>query len=413
MEISQKDLAVLKDLAKKQLEIANSEKMKAIYADWEKHGSFKSESRPMITIETWTFMDDIIPPLMKCEGERAREIERGFLMRLVNHELFDDDTIVPDYIPVGVGGSFVPFGIDVSAEHATDANGESLGHHFTQVLRDLEDDFGKLGKSKMSVDLQAFHRSVNEYNELFGDILPAKLVGGSIVACPTQDIVHIMSMEDMFCSMYDYPELFHKMMEMLTDDYIEMLDMLEKENAVLPTTKEQHLCQGSYCFTDELPDSKAGGFKTSDVWGYMDSQESSGLSPQMYAEFIFPYYEKIAKRFGLFSYGCCEATDPIWESCLSKLDNLRKVSISPWCSEEKMGEVLRGRNIVYLRKPSPNLLGVGSVLDESAVYEHFRKTAQAAKGCRIEVAQRDVYHINNTPDKVKRYVQIARECLGK
>ena len=65
----------------------------------------------------------------------------------------------------------------------------------------------------------------------------------------------------------------------------------------------------------------------------MDSQETSGLSPRMYAEIVFPYYREVMAQFGLVSYGCCEATHAIWEDCLSKVPNLRKVSISPWCDE--------------------------------------------------------------------------------
>ncbi len=76
-----------------------------------------------------------------------------------------------------------------------------------------------------------------------------------------------------------------------------------------------------------------------------------------------------------------------------------------------MGEILKDRKTVYLRKPSPNLLGVGSELEEDAVREHFCRTAKAASGCKLEIAQRDVYHINNTPEKVKRYVQLIRETL--
>ncbi len=76
-----------------------------------------------------------------------------------------------------------------------------------------------------------------------------------------------------------------------------------------------------------------------------------------------------------------------------------------------MGEILSDRRIVYLRKPSPNFLGVGGELEEDAVREHFLRTAKAASGCKLEIAQRDVYHINNTSDKVKRYVQLIRETL--
>ena len=86
----------------------------------------------------------------------------------------------------------------------------------------------------------------------------------------------------------------------------------------------------------------------------------------MYEEFIFPYYKRISDLYGIFSYGCCEPVDPIWDNCLSKCENLRKISISPWCKEELMGEKLRGTKVIYHRKPSPNFIGVGKELDEEA-----------------------------------------------
>ena len=43
----------------------------------------------------------------------------------------------------------------------------------------------------------------------------------------------------------------------------------------------------------------------------MDSQETVSISPDMYGEFIFPYYKKVAERYGLLSYGCCEPVDPV------------------------------------------------------------------------------------------------------
>jgi len=64
---------------------------------------------------------------------------------------------------------------------------------------------------------------------------------------------------------------------------------------------------------------------------------------------------------------------------------------------------------VYHRKPSPNYLGVGANLDETAFREHIRKTLRTAKGCTLEITQRDVYTINNDEAKAKRYVDVIRE----
>ena len=408
--ISPKDLARLRSLAQEQAEIANSEKMRLIVKSWEDNCLFRKSARPMVTIELGTFEEEIIPPLMQCQGEEARVLERRLLSNIVNHTLFDDDTIVKDYMPFYYSAPLTPFGLRVSVEHAlSDEN--SLGHHFMEQISDLEEDFHKLKASVFSLTPKSeTQRQIDDYNELLGDILPGKAEAFALVAVPTQDVVHIMGMENMFFAMYDYPELFHRMMDRLSDDYIAYFHALGQNGYLGATTSSQRVCQGSYCFTDKLPDKKTA-YSSRDIWGYLDSQESSGLSPEMYAEFVFPYYRKIMNELGRVSYGCCEAVDPIWDNCISHVENLGKVSISPWCNEEAMGERLRGREVTYLRKPTPNLIGLTAQLDEDAVRAHFRKTVQAAKGCALEIVQRDVYRIYNTPDKVRRYVELIRqEC---
>ena len=110
----------------------------------------------------------------------------------------------------------------------------------------------------------------------------------------------------------------------------------------------------------------------------------------------------------MLSYGCCEPVDKIWDSCLSTLPNMRKISISPWCDEAFMGERLCGSNIVYHRKPRATYLGVGTSLDEEGLRASIRKTLDCAKGCTIEFTQRDVYTVNNDVNKVKRYVDIVK-----
>lgn len=60
-------------------------------------------------------------------------------------------------------------------------------------------------------------------------------------------------------------------------------------------------------------------------------------------------------------------------------------------------------------KPSPNYLGTGTTLDEEAFRSHIRKSLRAARGCSMEITQRDVYTINRDVKKAKRYVDIIKE----
>ena len=199
------------------------------------------------------------------------------------------------------------------------------------------------------------------------------------------------------------------MIDMLVDDYGSYLSYLEKQG-LLPTATDEQLPQGSFCFNGDLP-KEGDALRTSQVWGYMDAEEMNDVSAQMYKEFIVEHYRPIASRFGALSYGCCEAIHRFWDDGVETLPNLRKVSVSAWCDVRFMGERLRGRKIVFLRKPTANLLGVTSQLDEQAVRDYFRETAQAARGCRLEITQRDVYLLHGNVEKVRRYVQLARETL--
>lgn len=413
--INSHDKEILRNLARKQYEYSQLPIMKKRVEEWKQHSAFIGK-RPMIHLELGTFAEEIIPQRLQCEGELARNIEWQLYSNFVNYEIFDDDKIVPDHFGVSYSTYFHLFGHEITAEHATNTEGNDLGHKFNYVISDLHDDAQQLGKTKFgySNTKEQTKEYIEFLQDLFGDILPVKLEMGGLYAVPTQQVVHMMGMEQMFFSMYDYPDEFKAMMDRIADDYCAYFDWMEKESLLLPTVQEEFLGNGAFCFTNELPTKDEllkRPFTTKDVWGFLDSQETIGLNPDMFEEFVFPCYEKIANRYGLLSYGCCEPVNPIWDNCLSKLDNLRKVSISPWCDEEFMGEKLRGRKTIYFRKPFPNYLGVGTVLDEDAFRAHIAKTMKAAEGCKLEIAQRDVYTINHDEKKAHRYVEIIRECI--
>ena len=408
-EVSGQDRQILRELAKKQFFYANQECNLKRREEWYRHNELQGE-RPLIHLEMGTFEQEILPERMRCTGDFARQLERALYCNFLNQELFDDDRVTPDYFAVGYDSYFTLFGLQVKVQGTKDAEGKtSVGHHFVSQIEDLEEDWDKLGETQFGVNPAASLERKAAVEEVIGDILPVRLEGNCLYSVPTQMVVHLMSMETMMFSMYDYPELFKEMMERITDDTLAYYRLLEKEGLILPTGGG-FLGQGSWCYNHTLPDGKApGSYTAKDVWGFMDSQETVGISPEMFEEFIFPCYKKISESYGLLSYGCCEPVDPIWENCISRLENLRKVSISPWCNEEYMGERLRGSRVIYHRKPSPNYLGTGTVLDEEAFRAHIRKSLKAAKGCEMEITQRDVYTINRDIPKAKKYVDIIKE----
>lgn len=405
-----KDRERLRWLANHQLEIANSPKNLERVELWKRHNMYKGE-RPPIHIEVSSFAHEAINPQLQCEDEQARWIEYKLINNFVNLELFDDDKVVPPYFQQTYDIYFTLFGHRIKQTVMKKADGTELGHHFEHIIDDLYDDFDKIKSPTVyGVNKESTMQKFELYNDIFGDILPVKLVSDGLYSTPTQHVVHMMGMENMLYSMYDYPDEFKEMMDRIADAYVAYFKHLETENVLLQNKSFEWVCQGSLAFYDE-PD-KQGRIKTTDLWGFMDSQETVGISPEMYREFIFPCYHKIASLFGRLNYGCCEPVHPHWDT-IKTLPNLKKVSISPWCDEDFMAEQLKNSGIIYHRKPDPTLLGVGSCLDEDAVRKHFEKTLKTAKGCKAEFAQRDVYTVGGDMNKVKRYVELIRECTDK
>lgn len=401
----------LRELAKKQLEYSQLPIMEERKQLWYKHNEGNSV-RPMIHVEIWTFEHDILPEF-KCETETGRAIELELYRNFTNYEKIDDDRIGPPYFSIQWDTYFKLFGVTIEKEHAVNSTGQNVGHRFKYIINDLEEDFPKLGPTEYGADKEKTLAWKEFLENIFGDILPVKITNNCLGAVPTQEVIHLMGMENMLFAMYDCPDTFHAFMKRISDDYIEYFKWLESEGLLLPTASYEMLGQGSFCFTHELPQEVPAGGKltTKDLWGFMDSQETVGISPAMYEEFIFPYYKRVSDLFGLFSYGCCEPVDPIWDNCLSKCENLRKVSISPWCNEELMGEKLRGTKVIYHRKPSPNFIGVDEVFDEEGWRQHIIKTLKAARGCNLEISQRDVYSLKGDLERPRKAVKIIRELI--
>ena len=153
--------------------------------------------------------------------------------------------------------------------------------------------------------------------------------------------------------------------------------------------------------------------KTTQCWGFLESQETTAVSPETYGEFVYPYQDRLVKRFGLLSYGCCERVDALWTDYLSKWKNLRKLSVSPFNNEPQVGEYLRGTNVVYYSKPRAEIVTYPGPMDEDALRKDFKHICESASGCLFEIAQREVGTIFGDFERGRRYVEIAKECVER
>lgn len=403
-----KDRIILKNLARKQVEYAYSQQNDLILKKWKSQAEGKRE-QPTIRLLFSNFPHEVITPRLQCEGKKARQIERKLLNTMVGRELFDDDTPISPTYDIEWNVKVSPFGISPNITRASGENPQ--GFQINPIIKNLEKDIDKLRKGSFSVDKEATLNDVKVVEDVLGDILPVRMVMESLPGSITNPLVHLMGMEAFYYAIYDYPDKLHEVMDIATTFYETYYDFLENEKLLLPTNGISPILQESFAFTNELPIDNVT--KTTDCWGYLESQETTAVSPDMFGEFVYPYQNRLVKRFGLLSYGCCERVDAIWPDYLSKWSNLRKLSVSPFNNEKQIGDYLRGSNIVYYSKPRAELVTNSGPLDESAIIKCFKDISEAATGCLFEVAQREVGTIYGDYNRGKRYVQLAKESIGR
>ncbi len=405
--ITAKEKDYLRELAKKQLEYANLPIMKERERRWYNHNDLLGEDTGMVVMEEQTFLDEILPA-PKCTNEYAKQIERQLMQNILSYELIGDDKVTPDFLEVGLEIDTDQYGIGLEKTFASDG----IGYHINPIIETVEDDFCKLMHSRYIYNETATKRNIDTAGEVLGDILKIKTVNRhnywnySI----SQKVVDLMGMENMFCSMMQEGDRLHELLGFITDDMINFLRFQEANGLIYLNNQNDYMGSGSYCFNNKLnKQSTATGVVSTDTWGHINSQESVGISPELYHEFIYPYCARIAQEFGLVYYGCCEPVDGFWDSSISRYENLRKVSISAWCNEEFMSQRLANSGIIYSRKPSPNFLGIQTSFDEDAFRKYIKHTVSLTKQCRREFIFRDIYKLHNNIQKIKRAVEIVRE----
>ncbi len=146
-------------------------------------------------------------------------------------------------------------------------------------------------------------------------------------------------------------------------------------------------------------------------WGCGNAQIFSEVSPEMHWGFSLQYEKTFMERFGMSYYGCCEPLEGKI-GILSRVNNLRKISMSPWIKPERAAEKMNSQ-YVFSYKPNPALLA-GEHWDISAAREELKTVLAATKKhhCRVEWILKDLHTLRNEPKRLWEWNDIALEMAG-
>jgi len=407
MTFSPAESTTLRSLAAQVAELAARPIEKEKENLWRQHNTL-APTRPLIFCDPENGWNEIIPPAaLVCENELARQWELTLRKEIFWGKQMRDDRVIRPLFDIPHIYTETDWGM-----HETRIGGENGGSYaWDAPLKDFAD-FDHLRFPVISIDQEQTSRHLSLAQETFGDILTVRIYTQWWWTLGlTQTYATLRGLTQMLMDFIQHPAEMHRLMAFLRDATLARLDFLEQNGLLSLNTGGDYVGSGGFGWLNDSHSAFGRGGRgekvtTRQMWGFCEAQETTGVSPKMFAEFILPYQMPILERFALNCYGCCEPLDKRWES-IRQIPRLRRVSVSPWANIPKMAEYLGGDTIFSL-KPSPNPLATPD-FDENLIRAELREKLSHLKNCRVEIIMKDNHTIANDPQHVIRWVEIARQ----
>ena len=410
MQLSHHDIHVLRNLASRCRRIADAPNNMELKQRWTRLNDLKHSGPPLLLVSpegSWREINATIP--VECESQLARQWEVSLRQTLFRHDTIQDDSAFDPTFTVEWPVMIGDFGIPFKQSHSDQHDG---AYHDEPVLQNLDSDLEKLRFRTITVDREIGARNVDLARNTFGDLLSIQAPSTYWWTCGlTWTAIRLLGLENLMLAMYDNPDGLHRLMKFLSDDMLNLITFFEREGLLHYNNSGDGVGSGNLGYTNQLPSRESsdnGPVKLKQLWGFAESQETVGVAPDMFGEFIFPYQFPLLEQFGLNYYGCCEASESRWKY-LSKIPNLRCLSVAPWSDQARCSDLF-GRNYVYCRKPNPSPVCMG--FNEAEIRKEFKETLLHAGHLNTVTILKDTHTVENDISRFARWVKLGREVFG-
>ena len=404
LEMQPAERVLLRQLAERVAALAALPVMSEKRELWRRHNRLEP-TRPVIFCDPENGWNEIITDRqLQCKTKIARRWEMNLRKEIFWGEVMGDDRPVEAIFNVPYTCSADDWGAEIKFHRA-----EQLGSFvWDSPIKDYATDLKRIHPLTFAIDWNVSNSSFELAKELFAGILTVRRKGTWWWSLGvTYPAVLLRGMANMYTDFRDYPDEIRQLFSIILEGHMKKLDYLEANNLLSLNNDGTYVGSGGYGYTGELPPSDFNGkVRCQDMWGFTESQESVGVSPKMYEEFIFPYEKPIMERFGLTCYGCCEPLHSRW-NVVKHHHNLRRVSCSAWANLAKMAANLEDKFILSL-KPNPAVLAVPNP-DWAAIRTYLRNAIDTCRACRLEIIMKDNHTLANHPEHAVDWVRIAQE----
>jgi hypothetical protein len=376
---------------------------------WYAHNALQSERPMILAFPEGGWREILWTDACQCQDEQLRSWEWQMRTKLYTLEVLRDDQTVEPWFDLNWRVNASDYGVEIP-RHQGDNRGSYV---WDPPIKDLDRDFAKLHPRSFSVDREGTQRDLDRANDIFGDLLPPRIHGPFFwTSGLTQTAAYLVGIQEFMLATYDNPAGLHRLMAFLRDDHARFLDFLENEKLLSPGDENDYTGSGGVGYTRELlRDHREGEpIRWSNRWGFAESQETVGISGDMFAEFVLPYQLPLLERFGLNCYGCCEQLENRIKHVIKQVPRLRRVSVAPKANQEALAAAL-GRKAIFSRKSDPTT--ICTRFGEEEVREEIRNTLRMAGDLNLELIMKDTHTFQGEPWRVARWVQLAREEVDR
>jgi len=406
---NQKDIQIIRDLAKKYRDIASKEIQDERRDLWRRHNSLE-KTRPLIYVRWLAAWHEAPESKLKCEDGFYRRHE-NFLRQMLFQDTIEDDYIIEPWITQRASVKTPPNGAwGVRIRHIPSPR-PGGAWKFDPPIKNLED-ISQLVKPHHIIDEEATARNVARLKDAVGDILevnvdrsPAYTVWHGDIST---DLAHLRGLEQVMWDMVDNPEWLHEFVGFMSEGILTTHNEAEEAG-------DWHLCNHQnqampYALELSDPEANSETVKRDELWCFIAAQEMAQVSAEMHDEFIFSYQLPIAEKFGLLAYGCCE--DLTYKiKYLRKFPNLRRIAIAPLADVRKCAEQI-GQDYVLSWRPNPSEM-ICCGFDPDHIRKVVKDAMEASKGCHVDITLKDVQTVQHKPENLKKWVKIVREISDK
>ncbi len=428
-----KEEIVLRELAKKYLEICNKDIMDKRRELWRKHNNLEETRVPILCSWHWLsnvekyemFVNDCVnkdPILM--------EVER-FLRNMIYHDKVNDDYVFEPWVTVPAVQP--PWDYVVSSVKSTESwcwekekkeknekfeTSASNPESFVAKpsIKTIDDIYQNLKVFPHIVDEDKTQKRYDKVFDIIGDIIGVSMDrrpmllwtwGGSDIST---SLGSFLGLENQYLYMIENQDLVHELAKFMMEGVLKVFDQAEKAGDWHPNESQNTNMGISYC--DGFPDPVCNGrnYKMKDLWLFSQAQEFTGVSPKMQEEFAIQYQRPIMEKFGLVSYGCCEDQSNKVE-ILKKIPNLRRIGQGPYGNIEKTAEQT-GKDYILSWKPKPSM--VGPQFDLEYIRDELESGYKQAKSkdAVLDIMLKDIGTVEKEKERLIEWTRIAREVTG-